>query len=238
MIKKILPLFLLLFSLNSAHAQNETRWTIGARAGAFFGNFANTDEYLNLHIIFSSNLYPVNEESDANFAVAIYGGYTIFKGLSVQLEFDFFINQNATVRWDGLISGLPYSFKATSFYTSLDIPILLRYSFRDKPLLGVEAGPYLSIPLGKFKYYRIASPLGGTPGEQNAKSSAKLGFGMAVGVFTGFRLGPGRITGNIRYIFNFTPVNAGVLNYMTELIIMDVFSRRGIIMMLGYEYSF
>ena len=234
MTKKILSFIVVLFSLNSAHAQNETRWTIGARAGAFFGNYANTDEYLYLYQYVYPGRYPVKEESGANFAVTIYGGYTIFKGLSVQLEFDFFINQNATVKWEGHIYGTTYTQQSTSSYTTMDIPILLRYSFRDKPLLGVEAGPYLSIPLGKFK--NDLEPGSG----YNNKISVKLGFGMAFGVFAGFQVGPGRITGNIRYIFNFIPVNAGFLDYgyPTDLTNADVFSRRGVMMMLGYEYSF
>jgi len=241
--KKFLPLFLLLCALTAAHAQNDSRWTIGVKSGVMFGNYKMTDEFLNQYIVSIGGVPPLgqpptSEKSGANFAVAAYGGYTILKGLSVQVEFNFFINQNAIVKWEIPILS---NRNGNSSYSSLDIPILLRYSFRDRPSFGVEAGPYLSIPLGKMKYSLVDGSQSTDPTLEEPVS-INLNFGMAIGIFAGFPLGPGRITGNIRYIFDFLPVKGNIFydfnTLYPQFMNTDLFYRRGILMMLGYEYTF
>ena len=118
--------------------------------------------------------------------------------------------------------------------SSLDIPILLKFAVAKKPvLIGLLAGPHLSLPLGKL----IIS--GNDEDEDmvvfSQYSINGITFGLTAGLFAGFPVGPGRITGDIRFLFDFTPVNIHDFSYGENF---DTFNRRGVALTAGYEFSF
>jgi hypothetical protein len=118
--------------------------------------------------------------------------------------------------------GLEDNFGADATYNSLDIPVLVKYSFLNKPLIvGVEGGPQLSIPIGKYK-----DPRG------NFDTDGPT-FGAVAGVYAGYPLGPGRIIGDLRFLFDFNKLKAKE-GGVTE----NILTRRGLIFAVGYEYSF
>ena len=232
MIKKILPLFLLLSALTAVHAQEDSRWTIGVKGGVMFGIHKLVGPFIEV----LKQGYIANEESFKNFSAAAYVDMRIFNKLSGQLEVNFILNQGNTITAPGGGIGLTtYEFT----YSSLDIPLLIRYDFFEKPLLGLEAGPYLSIHLGKLKSSNI------TPGNPYPHNKEEvdyidingLTYGFAVGTVFGYPLGPGKLFGNVRFIIDFNPVKVN-LKPLGGSASNELLNRRGLFLMLGYEYSF
>ena len=57
-------------------------------------------------------------------------------------------------------------------------------------------------------------------------------FGITGGAAVAFRLGPGSLVTDIRYINDFTPVKAGEKDSENP---MDLFTRRALALSLGYQ---
>jgi hypothetical protein len=58
-------------------------------------------------------------------------------------------------------------------------------------------------------------------------------FGAVAGIYAGYPLGPGRLIGDVRFLFDFNPLKSkqgGSSN--------DFLTRRGLVFALGYEFSF
>jgi hypothetical protein len=164
----------------------------------------------------------VDEKSGASFVLSPYGGYYFTDKLAVQGEFNFMIGQKKT--WKP--SDARYSPKRTGKYSSLDIPVLIRFDFINKPaLFGALAGPYLSFPLGDVEL----SQAGNRTYDADAKG---ITAGIALGVYGGYPIGPGRIIGDIRFIIDFNPLKAK--NYGETI---EVIKRRGLNITAGYEIS-
>jgi hypothetical protein len=109
------------------------------------------------------------------------------------------------------------------YYTSLDIPVLFKYSFLTRPVVfGAMAGPHLSIPLGK-----------GTIADSEEKDKFNIDtfatFGLTLGAFGGYPVGPGRIVGDLRFLFDFNGLKDSDFTYM---------KRRALALTVGYEISF
>jgi hypothetical protein len=62
-----------------------------------------------------------------------------------------------------------------------------------------------------------------------------LTFGAVGGLVAGFPLGPGRVTGDIRYLHDFTALKGTIENSGGG---KEFLSRRELVFTLGYEYSF
>jgi hypothetical protein len=158
-------------------------------------------------------------DSNFNFTFGAFGAYTIIDNLSIQVELDFMLNQGGTVKAFGLVD-------VDIEYNSLDIPVLIKYAFLQEPLIvGVAAGPQLSIPIGDIK-------ISGAGMSEDVESDG-ITFGAVAGVYAGYPLGPGSITGDIRFLFDFSELKgkdaAGSAGILT---------RRGLVFTLGYEFSF
>jgi hypothetical protein len=204
-------------------ASAQTGFSVGARAGAGFG-FNSTEGMLDTLISYANSFgYSIDESSNITFAAALYGGYTIFEGFSVQLELDLMINNGMELSGGGVTMA--------GSYTSLDIPLLARYDFLESPLtVGVLAGPYLSLGIGKFKG-ESEDPGGlimGTGSEETDIDGVR--FGITAGLVAGYPVGPGLIIADLRFLTDLTPLKVKESGVSTK-----VFTRRGLNVTLGYE---
>ena len=202
----------------------------GAKLGVgigFHGNGKDMDEAIDQ---VKSRGVSVDETSGVAFALSPYGGYYITDKLAVQTELNFMFGQKKA----GEMSYGGFSGEITGKYASLDIPILVKYDFIAKPaLFGALAGPYLSIPLGDIE---ISSPaalasLAGIsiPSSVTAEPDG-ITVGIALGLYGGYPIGPGRIIGDLRFILDFNPVKGKAAGKTMELI-----KRRGLNITAGYE---
>jgi hypothetical protein len=202
--KKLLLAVLVLFLVTGAlFAQTAGSISVGIKAGGVLGFHDSHD---------------LDMDSKFNFAIGAYGAYAFSDSLSVQAELDFMIGQGLT----GDVSGVDVD----ATYNSLDIPILVKYSFLNKPLVvGVEVGPQLSIPIGD-----IEMSGGGTSVDIEPDG---MTFGAVAGIYAGYPIGPGRIIGDLRFLFDFNALQ-GKMAGATD----DFITRRALIFAVGYEFSF
>jgi hypothetical protein len=165
----------------------------------------------------------IDGKSGVSFILSPYGGYYVTDKIAVQTEFNFMFGQKKTWKLtspgytiqDGEIEGK---------YSSLDIPLLLRFDFINQPaLFGIVAGPQISIPLGDIETTYF--------GESEKIDADGVNIGIAVGLYGGYPLGPGRFIGDVRFIMDFNPVKAKSEGETLELI-----KRRGINITVGYEF--
>jgi hypothetical protein len=212
--KRFLMVSLMLSVIGFA-AVAQRGFTVGARLGPGFAfNELNGD----IKNLFGS--YSISDKSNTAFALSAYGSYTIFPKFSIQAELGLMANNGMALSMGG-IEVLKGS------YTSLDLPVLARYEFFETPVsLSVLGGPYLSFGLGKFKLEMFSSP------SEEADIDG-IRFGITMGVAAGYKVGPGSIIADLRFLTDFAPVK---VKYSGAT--MDVFTRRGINLTVGYEMKF
>jgi hypothetical protein len=201
-------------------------FTVGARLGPGFAfNELNGDIKNLIVTAFNMNGIPistsdVSDKSNTAFVLSAYGSYMIFPKFSIQAELGLMANNGMALSVYGLeiLKGS---------YTSLDLPVLARYEFFETPVsLSVLGGPYLSFGLGKFKM-----EMTGSPSEEVDIDGIR--FGITMGVAAGYKVGPGSIIADLRFLTDFAPVK---VKYSGGT--MDVFTRRGINLTVGYEMKF
>jgi hypothetical protein len=167
------------------------------------------------------SLADLNSSDDPSFIWAFtagaVAGYTFVPKVSVVSGVDFYFGQ-----------GVEFSQgKDRVIYTSADLPVLVRYEFlqnlKNHFNFGIEAGPYLSIPL-----YVYAS------GWKTVDTEG-VNFGITGGVFGSCNLGSGRIIGGLRFLFDFSPLK--IVIPVTNSV-EDVLTRRELIFSFGYEFTF
>jgi hypothetical protein len=166
----------------------------------------------------------VDEKSGVAFVLSPYGGYYFSDKVAVQVETNFMFGQKKT--WEMSYGGQSLG-EIEGKYSSLDIPLLLRFDFINKPaLFGILAGPYISLPLGDIE---IAST-----GEASMTVDPDgITAGIAAGIYGGYPIGPGRIIGDVRFIMDFNALK-GKDSGVTE----ELLKRRGINITVGYEFLF
>jgi hypothetical protein len=199
----------------------------GAKLGVGIGFHENGKDMDELIDQIKTMGISVDETSGAAFALSPYGGYYFTDKLAVQTELNFMFGQKKT--WEMNYGG--FSGEITGKYSSLDIPILVKYDFFTKPaLLGALAGPYLSIPLGDIGISFPAALAGqGVPSSLEMDPDG-ITVGIALGLYGGYPIGPGRIIGDLRFILDFNPVKGKDSGATIELI-----KRRGLNITAGYE---
>jgi len=221
MTRKTMLVLLLMPLAAGLYAQEAGQWTAGGRLGAAFGLHSSRD--LGGH--FDDPGHSTLDEMIINFSLAVYGVYTFTDRLSLQAELNFMINQGYGLRVS--VDGVPKHSQDVT-YSSLDIPLLLRYSFfNSSSVLGLLAGPHISFPIGMVLFSESGN-------NEEADIDTVATFGITAGVFGGVRAGPGRIVADMRFIFDFNSVEerregAGGFEFMR---------RRALLFSLGYEMSF
>ncbi|MDR2181944.1 MAG: PorT family protein [Treponema sp.] len=205
----------------------QTRWTVGGRLGAGFAFNALEGDFKSEYDKLWGESFSYDDSSNWVFAASVYGGYTILPKFSIQAELGLMVNNGIKIDVKDSVSDGSLEIKGS--FTSLELPILARYDFLDGPFtLGVLAGPYVSIPLGKFKTDTTGEDL-----NESENYSINTRLGITVGVAAGYQVGPGSIVADLRFLNDFTPINIDKDGFEA-----DVFTRRGINLTLGYAIKF
>jgi hypothetical protein len=213
--KVLLALVVLSLIAGAGFAQEAGTISAGAKLGGVIGFHSFEKQEM-------EGAATITPDSKFNFTFGAFGAYTIIDNLSVQAELNFMISQGG----EGSASGIDFE----TTYNSLDIPVLIKYSFLNDPVIfGAQAGPQLSIPLGKLEG-KVSYP----GGSKTYKSDSDgITFGAVAGVYVGYPLGPGSIIGDLRFLFDFNALKRKE-NGKSE----DLLTRRGLIFTLGYGFSF
>ena len=126
------------------------------------------------------------------------------------LRFVYMINQGIDVESQGgHTHGGSWSDSHEFTYTSIDIPVLLRYNFFHG-FFGLLIGPHISIPLmGDYV------------------DDIQVTFGITAGVQGFFPLGAGFLVGDVRFIADFNEIVDG-----------SDWHRQALVISVGYEWSF
>jgi hypothetical protein len=203
-----------LLSTSGGSGIGNSHFLIGARLGAGFEiNTADEDMV--------GSGYSPKEKSNTAFHAALYGAFKFNEKWSIQPEVNFMINNGME------ISGQGYT--VTIDYTTLDIPVLVRWNFIQSPLLvGVLAGPYISIPIGKLNL--------SVDDNGSALDTTGISGGATGGFAVAYKLGPGYITADIRFLHDFASlkVREDFGNGMQDA---KIGIRRSINLTVGYEFS-
>jgi hypothetical protein len=121
-------------------------------------------------------------------------------------------------------------------YISLDIPLLARLNFRPIPamLVSVQAGPYISLPLGEMKnefHYPNFSQWNGSRDDK----IVNMQVGILAGVSAGISVGPGYISARARFMQDLAPVTVEYMGGNVGGAETNLFTRRAIAFLIGYE---
>ena len=220
--KKALILILVFLIPAIGHAQQAGQVTIGVRVGPVFGVHNAVD--LEGIDIYGTGTFERQSNVLFNFNFTLYVNYAIANNFLIQAEANVMLNQGYELRMP--FAGFD-SRRGRLTYTSLDIPILLRYNFLDFPLaFGVQAGPHISVPLGQ-------GMLSGAGFSQRFDIDTFATFGLTTGFFSGTPVGPGRIVGDLRFIVDFNALEAQMWGTA-----MHIMRRRAFVISLGYEVTF
>jgi hypothetical protein len=191
-----------------------THFLAGARLGAGFEiNTADEDMV--------GDGYSPNEKSNTAFNVALYGAYRFNDVWSVQAELNLMLNNGMEISGQGDVTRIDYA--------TIDIPLLVRWNFIQTPVVaGLLIGPYISFPAGKLNM--TWNDLG------SALDMRGSTLGIAVGFALGYKLGPGNLAADVRYINDFGSL------YVTEDFgegpqDANICVRRSINITVGYELA-
>jgi len=131
--------------------------------------------------------------------------------------------------------------KSTYTYSSLDFPVLLTLKVSS---FSLEAGPYLSLPVGKVTNATSAKITGGSSSSNSSGSSEnefsnKVLFGLMFGGNYETKAGPGKLVAGARYMLDFSPVTVITLKDADgkTTSTADLFTRRALLLNLGYKIS-
>lgn len=163
--------------------------------------------------------------------------------LGLQPEFDMNFNNGYNYAAKFTYSGTSMEGSQTFIDNTIDIPLLVTYKADIGSIftLGGGVGPYLSIPVGLDQ---VSVDKNGSP--TTTKSSdrydykADLNFGLAFDVNAGWKLGPGSIVLDCRYMLDFTPtkISSKPKSGSTWSDPTEWFTRRGLSVGVGYQYKF
>ena len=213
--KKFVFFLLLMVLCFSGFTQNARQFTLGFHGGGVFG-LHNAGSY-------TYNAYYDRKLPQINPMFGVYGAYTLFRGFSLQAELDGMIYQR--MEW---VQNRSTEETRTWTYSSIDIPILVRYAFTfERAFIGIFSGLHWSIPVGGIK--KIDSE---GKNDDDYKTSG-ITWGATTGFFAGGRVGPGRLFAELRVFGDFNPLWAWVNDYEEAIIY-----RLAPVIMLGYEFSF
>lgn len=128
----------------------------------------------------------------------------------------------------------------TEFTTdTIDIPVLLTFGIplNETVKFDFGAGPYISFPFNGWKSVgSTMSALGSWASNANGKTSP-VNWGLAFDSGLGFKLGPGYLMLDVRYMLDLNETKARAV-VAGETIEKGLFTRRSLNVGLGYELTF
>jgi hypothetical protein len=191
-----------------------THFMAGARLGAGFEiNTADEDMV--------GDGYSPSEKSNTAFNATLYGAYRFNDVWSVQAELNLMLNNGMEISGQGSVTKIDYA--------TIDIPLLVRWNFIQSPVVaGLLIGPYISFPAGKLNM----SWDGLGTGLDMKGSTLGIAFGFALG----YKLGPGNLAADVRYINDFGSLSVRE-DFGEGPQDANICVRRSINITVGYELS-
>jgi hypothetical protein len=191
-----------------------THFLIGGRLGAGFEiNTADEDMV--------GSGYSPKEKSNTAFNAALYGAWRFNDVWSVQAELNFMLNNGMEISGQGSVVRIDYA--------TIDIPLLVRWNFIQSPVVvGLAAGPYISLPAGKLN---LSVDDRGAALDMSGNT-----FGIAGGFTLSYKLGPGSLTADVRYINDFGSLYVHE-DFGEGMQQAKICIRRSINITAGYEFS-
>jgi TolB-like protein len=191
-----------------------TRFSIGARLGAGFEmNTADEDMV--------GSGYSPKEKSNIAFNATLYAGFRLSDQWFLQPELNVMFNNGMEITGQG--------YTVTIEYTTLDIPLLVRWDFIQTPVrVGIIVGPYVSLPIGKLNLSQ------GDSG--SALDTTGIALGATAGFTLGYKIGPGYLTGDIRFLHDFASLMVRE-DFGNGLQDAKIGIRRSLNLTIGYEFS-
>jgi hypothetical protein len=192
-----------------------TRFLMGGRLGAGFEiNTADKD--------LVGDGYSPKEKSNTAFNGTLYGAFRFNDVWAVQAELNFMLNNGMEISGQGDTTRIDYA--------TIDIPLLVRWHFIQSPVMaGLVIGPYISLPAGKLNMSWRDDDLGDLGA---ALDMSGYTLGIAVGFALGYKLGPGSLAADVRYINDFRSLYISEDDDETNICI-----RRSVNITVGYEFS-
>jgi len=137
----------------------------------------------------------------ANFGLMELGGGS----LGVQPEIGMNFNNGWNVKSKLSYGPVSTDYEETVSFISLDIPVLVTYTYPvlDALSVGGGAGVYLSFPMKPTMSMKLD---GEEMGDSDDDSTCKMNFGLAFDVNAGYKVGPGSIVLDVRYMLDLTPL--------------------------------
>jgi hypothetical protein len=170
--------------------------------------------------------YSPKEKSNTAFNATLYGAYRFDDVWSLQAELNLMLNNGMEISGQGDVTTLDYA--------TIDIPLLVRWNFMQSPIAAaILIGPYISLPAGKLNMSWWDDELGDVGAALDMKGST---LGIAIGLALGYKLGPGSLAADVRYINDFKSL------YVREDFEegpqdANICVRRSINITVGYELS-
>ena len=174
----------------------------------------------------------------ANFGLVELGGGS----LGVQPELNMNFNNGYNFKGEASELGLETKMGYDLYDTTLDIPVLVTFTYPvlDALSIGGGIGPYLSIPFGADGKMTDYYAYGGTVYTDDEsklsdddKITADMNFGLAFDVNGAYKVGPGSIVLDVRYMLDFTPTKYNIDDESEK-----VFTRRMLTIGAGYQIKF
>jgi hypothetical protein len=191
-----------------------THFMAGGRLGAGFEiNTADEDMV--------GSGYSPGEKSNTAFNGTLYGAYRFNDVWSIQAELNFMLNNGIEISGHGTTVKIDYP--------TLDIPLLVRWNFIQLPFTaGIVIGPYISIPIGKLNL---------SVGDRGSALDMKGNtLGIAGGFALGYKLGPGSLAADLRYLNDFGSLLVRE-DFGEGMQDANICIRRSINVTVGYEFS-
>lgn len=199
------------------------RFAAGVKLGAGFQiNNANEDAV--------GTGFSPKEKSNVAFIFDVYAAFRFNRFFSLQAGLNIVANNGMEI--DGLKGNGNQRLKAKFSYTSLDVPLLVRFDFMQNPFaVGLVAGPYISIPVSKVE---LDAGSFGT----SSLDSAGIAVGIALGITaTTPKVWRGRFVFDVRYINDFMPLKVRE-DFGGGTQDANIMIRRAVNLTAGYEFSF
>ncbi len=225
--------------------------TLGARGNVNFGLGTTLSETTSRSLDSMRNAAKAtngtwNEGGNIGGGFGVYVNFGLVDlgpgSLGLQPEFDMNFNNGYNYAAKLTYSGTPVDGSSTIIDNTIDIPLLVTYKADIGSIftLGGGVGPYLSIPVG-LDVVTVNKTVSTTyKNSDTMDMKADLNFGLAFDVNAGWKLGPGSIVLDCRYMLDFTPtkISSKTKSGSTWSNPTEWFTRRGLSVGVGYQYKF
>ena len=211
--------------------------TVGAR-GNFFWGLGTTlageskEWYATEEAAAKALGHTWKEAGNLGGGFAVYGNFGLLNlgvgSLGVQPEVGMIFNNGWNLKDNDAVTN--------KTYTSIEIPVLVTFTYpiADAFSIGGGIGPYISIPLG---YDQLGND-GFKMSDAGDIKTNFMNFGLAFDVNAGYKVGPGDIVLDVRYMLDFTTLHYTLKQSGTTIIDEDTLIRRGLLIGLGYQIKF